>query len=496
MQVAGHKQRPPLHLLERIFLGIILVQLVFLPWAWGTMHPRNQVIALGLGLLALGVALVPRRYDEEHAGGREFRLNPWPRLLRFPLFWIGLLLLGYIVIQGWNPSWVWERDERFWWLRRVNDIAWLPTSVDSPFERFNLWRQLMIYAIGWVTVCGLWIGVTRRKSLHILLGVLAANALILAVVGFVHRASGAGKLLWLREFPGAGSFASFVYRNHAGGYFGLLGFVAFGLAVWHYFDGRKRLARSTPSAVWLLVSLFLLGAVVFSLSRGATISVAVFGLGAVIALLILRLTTTTRSTTPVLVNVMIAAVILGTVGFVVREVDFTEVQNRFATLSKLQANDPSVVARRLAREAALEMYGDYWLRGVGAGGFRFLFPNYARKHPEIHLDGHLQWQHAHIDWLQIPIELGLAGVILITTGVGWAGIAWVRAGGWRHPLALMIVIGLGQILLHAFMDFPFQNPAILVTWWALLVISLRWLELDAPRTDGGGRMTENRQRIA
>jgi hypothetical protein len=30
------------------------------------------------------------------------------------------------------------------------------------------------------------------------------------------------------------------------------------------------------------------------------------------------------------------------------------------------------------------------------------------------------------------------------------------------------------------MDFPFQNPAILVTWWALLILSLRWLELEAP----------------
>ena len=42
----------------------------------------------------------------------------------------------------------------------------------------------------------------------------------------------------------------------------------------------------------------------------------------------------------------------------------------------------------------------------------------------------------------------------------------------------MVVLGAGQILAHALIDFPFQNPAILVTWWALLIISLRWLELD------------------
>jgi hypothetical protein len=39
---------------------------------------------------------------------------------------------------------------------------------------------------------------------------------------------------------------------------------------------------------------------------------------------------------------------------------------------------------------------------------------------------------------------------------------------------------------HALMDFPFQNPAILVTWWSLLVISLRWLELDSGGNSSGG----------
>jgi hypothetical protein len=63
----------------------------------------------------------------------------------------------------------------------------------------------------------------------------------------------------------------------------------------------------------------------------------------------------------------------------------------------------------------------------------------------------------------------------------------MRNGGWRHPLTLMLALGLGQVMVHAAMDFPFQNPAILVTWWGLLVISLRWLELDAPQTPRDGR---------
>ncbi len=504
MHVAGHKQRPPLHPQEKWFLALLLTQLIFMPWAFGTMHSWSQLTALSLAAVGFIVALWPRVYGGEQAmlfsnqqaaasGQRSFahntepitpnragayRLSPWPRLLRFPFFWLGLLLLAYIGLQAWNPSWIWTRNATSWWLVRVNDIEWLPTSIETPYARFNLWRQFIIYTTVWLTVCALWIGITRRRTLHVLLGVIVANACILGLVGFVQKASGVTKLLWLQEFPGAASFASFVYQNHAGAYFSLMGFAALGLAVWHFFEGRKRMARSTPAALWLIASLLLVFAVVFSLSRGAIISLTVFGLAAVIAVLILRFTSATQSTVPSIVPVLVALGVVGTVGWMVRQIDFSAVYYRFEQLSKLQANDPSVVSRQLAREAATEMLGDHWVRGVGAGGFRYLYPEYIKHKPMIYERGQYFWEHAHNDWLEIPIELGAAGsVLLLLAGGYWLARFW-RGGGWRHPLVLMIALGAGQVMAHAVMDFPFQNPAIVVTWAALLVISLRWLELD------------------
>lgn len=348
----------------------------------------------------------------------------------------------------------------------------------GALERFNTWRQFIIYANVWLTVCALWIGITRRKSLHLLLGALVANACILGLVGFVHKASGGVKVLWLREFPGAASFASFVYQNHAGAYFSLLAFTSLGLAVWHFFEGRKRMARSTPSALWLIASLLLVFAVVFSLSRGAIISLTVFGMAAVIAVVILRFTSSTQSTIPAIVPVLVALGVVGTVAWMVRQVDFSAVYFRFEQLSKLQANDPSVVSRRLAQESATAMLGDHWVRGVGAGGFRYLYPEYIRQQPMIYESGRLFWEHAHNDWLEIPIELGAAGTALLLLAGGYLLLGFWRWGGWRHPLVLMIGLGGGQVMVHGLMDFPFQNPAILVTWWALVIISLRWLELD------------------
>src|SRR6185295_9597395 len=99
---------------------------------------------------------------------------------------------------------------------------------------------------------------------------------------------------------------------------------------------------------------------VFSLSRGAIISLAIFGCAAVIALAILRFTTTTQSTMPTIIPVVVALGVMGTVGWMVRQVDFSEVYYRLEQLSKLQANDLSLASWQLAGEATTEMFEDRW----------------------------------------------------------------------------------------------------------------------------------------
>jgi hypothetical protein len=125
------------------------------------------------------------------------------------------------------------------------------------------------------------------------------------------------------------------------------------------------------------------------------------------------------------------------------------------------------------------MLGDTWQRGIGAGGFRFLYPEYVKKFPGIYSGGRLFWEHAHSDWREIPIELGAAGSLLLLLGAGWCLSVFYRGRAVWHSLAVPVLIGCTQTLAHAWFDFPFQNPAILCTWLALIAISARWLELDS-----------------
>src|SRR3954465_6829316 len=94
--------RGKVHPLELAALGVVGAHLVFLPWALGGMRPWAHFISLGLALIGFAVALLPRNYTEEYTGSTRFRLLTWPKLIKFPIFWLGLLLLAYITIQGLN----------------------------------------------------------------------------------------------------------------------------------------------------------------------------------------------------------------------------------------------------------------------------------------------------------------------------------------------------------------------------------------------------------
>ncbi|AOS45883.1 O-Antigen ligase [Lacunisphaera limnophila] len=506
------KQRLPLHPLERAVLTVVALHLCFLPWALGATNTWSQITSLCLSTLGILLALIPRTYAPgewpgqplisggnhpeqaqrvERANNQQqttnnrrnsgaIRVSALPRLLKFPLFWIGLALLAYIALQGYNPSWVWERNESTWWLRRVNDIPWLPTSIDTPFERFNLWRQAIIYASTWLTLCTVWVGFTRRRTIELLLLVLVVNATMLAITGFGFRMLHAPEfLLWFDErMPNVITFASFIYKNHAGAWLALMTVLFVVLATDRHLRSMQKMDRSSPAVIFVLGALLLFFAEIFTLSRGGTVLLAAYLIISLSIFFGYRLLSRSESTTHPAVPFMVTLMVVLVVGYGASQLDFRSVERRFSMLLQDKITDESVLSREKSHLANTDMLGDYWQRGVGAGGFRFLYPEYIKKHPEVYRGGRNFWEHAHNDWLQIPIELGAPGSALLLLGASWCLLGMLKRHVWRDLAALLLVLGLGQTLLHATFDFPLQNPAVLVTWCVLAVLVLRRLELE------------------
>ena len=241
---------PAIHPTERWLLSVLIFHLCLLPWALGTMRQSSQVVSLMLAVIGFGVALWPRSYALMPSEGGPCRIALWPRLLRFPVFWLGLLLLLYILLQITNPSWRYVQNTDFWWLVRVKDrSSWLPTSIQAPFSRFNPWRQLIIYASIWLLVCSVWVGLTRRKSLRMLLTAIVCNALALGVLLAIQRVTDNHRIPWpLTDWTDLGLTATFISYNHTGAFFALTVFCAFALASWHLDFGERSLLNPRRQA--------------------------------------------------------------------------------------------------------------------------------------------------------------------------------------------------------------------------------------------------------
>lgn len=471
---SSHRQ--PLHPLEQAVLVSVCTTLAFLPWAVGSSRPWAQITGCCLAGLSLLIALLPRTYVREYAAGPGFRLLTWPRLIRFPIFWLGLLLLAWITTQALNPAWVRVTDGQYWWLFPRLHIDWLPTSVRAPFLAGNTWRYLMNDATAWLTVCAIWIGFTRRRTLQRFFVVLAAQGVLLGLLAMAQRLTGATQVFWSVTSANPEFFASFIYKNHAGAYLNLILEVSVALSAWYYFRGLRRMEKSNPAGLFAFFACVLAVDIFVSLSRA---SLAMMALFFAVALAIFFIHLLRNPGLPRKPSVLIAMVsifaVFAALGLRSLSADraWDRVQQLFAE------RDTSFAMREQVTQAAMEMYREHWLTGTGANDFRFLFPPYQKKYPLIYGgNGHpqLYWEHVHNDLLEIPLELGLPAVVILLCGAGYWFVLLVRHRAIDHPFCLIVVAGCLLTVLHARWDFVFQNPAILVTWCALWPATVRWLQ--------------------
>jgi O-antigen ligase len=479
-----------LHPLETTLMVVVGALLCFTPWALGSMTVWSQFVSLGLGVLAFTVALINRHYRGELAPNGDFKLIIWPKLIHFPLFWLGLLFLGYILIQALNPAWVYVSDGKAWWLQRIPNIAWLPAGMDTPFKDSNAWRELMIYGTAWLLVCALWVGVTRRVTIQGLLTTVAVNGAVLAIIGILQKVTHAQYILWgLKDVTPAGYFFStIIYKNHAGAYFNLVLMLTTALLYWHFSRAERRMERSSPAPVFAFCTVLLGLSVLLTNSRAATILMMLFTLLAFIGFIIRCTITRSEGRSPWAITLLCAvfALFIGLGSYFLNtDRAFDEAINRFNNLMEKGAADSSVASRNLARKATLEMAEDNLITGWGAGSFRHYFPVYQRHYPEIYSFKHgkseriFRWEFAHNDYVQFLAEMGLIGVGLLLAILACTLRHLLKQRVFLRPHLVFILMALLVTAAHAWVDFQFHNPAILFLWCASAALAARWAELEA-----------------
>ena len=131
----------------------------------------------------------------------------------------------------------------------------------------------------------------------------------------------------------------------------------------------------------------------------------------------------------------------------------------------------SVSTRQSIFLNSFDLVGQYAPVGSGLGTFEQVYR--LTERPETVEPVHVN--HAHNDYLEVAVELGIPGILLILLFMLWWGAAVVRM--LRSPasdqFAMAGAIASGAILLHSVVDYPLRTAAIGAVFAACLALILQ-----------------------
>jgi O-antigen ligase len=402
---------------------LLLIALVYAPWALGCVPPRaiRGLAALTLtsaGCWALGLILQRAR----------------PAIPRIAGCCVLLLLIqGWWMVLNAHGRYVADTDQ----LLPVQSI-WPSAAgaVDGPVCGAMM-LQITAVLAALLVACDL---ATQSVWRWRFIAVLAGTGFSIAIWGLLQKA-GVLPALAHRDFA-ASVFATYNYHGNAGAYLNLAIPAVFALAV----------ARHRQGGIAAL--LICLAAALVNVSRAAAV-ITVAMMIVLVAWNRRAAFAPTKRTLGVVLFTAFVTVMLAAGG---------TAWHRWNQLASMEIkNNPRLLMLQIAAPMAL----DAGFFGDGPGSFKLIYPTseymihdlYRRWKVAPYIPGQAPsiYSYVHNDYLQFTIEWGWAGALL------WLGIlAAAVANGLRayrgdHRLIIAVsLIALAGVLIHALVDWPLQ----------------------------------------
>lgn len=452
-------------LLVRAVLVHVSILLVVTTWAFGGQSPwARQFIAwwgtLGIALFVV-VAIQRRRPGE---------LSPALRLL-WPLW----LFDALVIASCFNPGFRELTGDNGVVLVQGDPVRWLPTAAVPRLAARELWQLNGLV----LSTASLFLVLRRRSQIRGLLFFIAGNAVALAIFGtFQQLARSDGLWFGSVRSPNDHFFATFIYHNHWGAFALMNIAVCVALLFHHYRDGHQRDTLHSPVPLGAVLTFLLAISIPLSTSRSCTVLGAGFLAGALGHLLVVvareRRGLAGRRIAGILCAVGLAVAAIGFLG-------------RHVIAQRLHLTSTQLT--RLAEEGTLTsrwvLYGDTWRMAAEKPWFGWGLESYGRVFPLFNTQRPVEawfptpvYREAHNDWLQALAEVGFVGTALLVLQV----LVPLRVVAWRRVNSVVpyyLLAGLGFIALYAWLEFPFANPAVVLTFCALFWCAVRYAQLDA-----------------
>lgn len=434
---------------------VLLVGLLLTLWIAGGASRANvsgQVVVRGVAWLAVVAVLL--------TGPR----SPFQRSKAVFVFLAAAVVLALVQLVPLPPG-VWQLLPGRQMLADAATLSgqmqpWRPWSI-VPSATANAAASLVVPFATWLLVAGL-----PERDRAWLPGLMLLFVLASTLIGLL-QFSGAGITSPLvNATPGevSGTFAN---RNH----FAL--FIAMGCLLapaWGFASGR--LHWRTPTALGLVV--------LFLLTILASGSRAGLGLGVIALFLGLLLSRETmKKALSRYPRWVLPALIAGMLAIVAIFVLFSVMADRAVSINRMFAVDQGQDMRSRGLPTVLAMIRAYFPLGAGLGSFDPVF----RMNEPFELLKLTYFNHAHNDFLEVILDTGVLGLLLLVATLGWwawmSMRAWAAGSGRRYAVPRLGSAMLFLVLVASIFDYPARTPMIM----AIMVIAGMWLEGEPDHPD-------------
>lgn len=396
----------------------------------------------------------------------------WPLTCLLPAILYGL----WVALSSFNPSFVLTTFYDSIVYRPTDSISWLPSSAIPSESRSELWLHLGLF----LSAFNIALNIDRRHFLVSLLYVSTLNAIFIAIFGTVQKLTGSDIFFGWKTSPNPAFFGSFIYHNHWGP-FALMNISALmGLVTPLARRSRGRGWTNSPAMAAILGIILLSMAIPLSTSRSTTILLLILlGIALTHAFRTFRRKARETGANTARPMLMIG---LGLTALVIYlfVVGGPIIGDRIqATRDQLtEAPEGSYAADRFLLYAdTWEIFKQHPIAGWGLETFPLMWRRMNTR--PIDTDGPImRYEDAHSDWLQSLAETGSVGTLLLL-GTWWAPF-WVMRGRFRSdPIGTYLLIGTSLVAVYACVEFPFANPAVVLTFWTFLFVAMRLSQLKA-----------------
>ena len=457
-------------MLARLVLLHFGTLLVFTSWAFGGQAPWVRSVIAGWGAVGVLLFIIACAAHGKSGGGD----TSWPALRHlWPLWLYDAMVIASCFNPGFKETLIAGQPA----LVLADAVWWLPSAARPLLA----WKELWQFNVIVLSSYNLYLVLPRRRHVRAALFIMGVNAVALAVFGtFQKLAHSDGLWFGLVHSPNPKYFATFIYHNHWGAFTILNTAACLGLLFHFLRRGGQRDIWHSPVLLGTLATLLLALSVPLSASRSCTGLTGLLLFGA-LAHFLLRLVRRRRehhesALLPVAGIILAALLSVAAIAWLSREV--------IAQRSRLTSEQVTRIAREDTLNSRLTLYRDTWRMAAAKPAFGWGLESYAHVFWVFNTQRTAEarfyipfYAEAHNDWLQSLAEVGFVGTGLLALLL----LVPLLSVPWRRVTSLIpryLLAGCAIVLLYAWVEFPFANPAVLLTFCATFYCAIRYAWLD------------------